>query len=144
MAGTAARSGGVYRKGIIREGRLVGVILLGVRRGEDGYRRMIEEGIDVEPLRRRLLDPEGDPLPDARGAPDSRGTLTCGPNPRSNRSEPLPGVSDPILTSDLQKADAVVGGLRGSGESIKMQRGIAYAHVSREKCRPSSSRFGDG
>jgi len=71
VAGTAARSGGVYRKGIIREGRLVGVILLGVRRGEDGYRRTIEEGIDVEPLRRRLLDPEGDPLPDARGAPDS-------------------------------------------------------------------------
>jgi NAD(P)H-nitrite reductase large subunit len=58
----------VYRKTILRDGRLVGALLLGDRRGEEGLRRMIEEGVDAEPLRRRLLDPEGDPLPDPRGA----------------------------------------------------------------------------
>jgi len=54
----------VYRKVLIRDGRLVGALLMGDVRGYQGLRRIIDQAIDVEPLRRRLLDPEEDLLPD--------------------------------------------------------------------------------
>ena len=46
----------IYRKLLLRDGRLIGVLLIGDRRGARTFKRLIDLQIDLSPVRARLLD----------------------------------------------------------------------------------------
>ncbi len=52
------RKNDVYQKMVIRDGRLVGFILIGAIDRAGIYTGLIREGIDIRPFRHRLLDPD--------------------------------------------------------------------------------------
>jgi nitrite reductase (NADH) large subunit len=49
---------GIYKKVVIREGRVVGAILLGDRSDLQAVNRMVSQGIDVSAVADRMLEPE--------------------------------------------------------------------------------------
>lgn len=55
------RAAGRYRKVVLREGRVVGAILLNDQERASSIRRLIEQGVDVSAYADRLLDDDFDP-----------------------------------------------------------------------------------
>jgi nitrite reductase (NADH) large subunit len=51
---------GIYKKLVIRQGKVVGAILLGDRTDAAAVNRLITQGVDVEPVADRLFDPAFD------------------------------------------------------------------------------------
>ena len=49
---------GVYKKVVVREGRVVGAILLGDRSDLQAVNRLVSQGIDVSAIADRMLQPE--------------------------------------------------------------------------------------
>ena len=54
------RARGIYRKLVLREGRIVGAILLGDRKRVSAVSKLITQGTDVSAYRDRLLDDDFD------------------------------------------------------------------------------------
>lgn len=52
-----AQDGSVYRKFVLRDGKMVGAILLGTKKDVNKVSRIIKEGTPVDPFRDRLSDP---------------------------------------------------------------------------------------
>jgi nitrite reductase (NADH) large subunit len=119
--------GGIrYRKVIVRDGRLVGALLLGqrkeqVRRNGRLYKRLIDEGVEVGEIAGRLLDPYFDlngwlNTATLTAKPQSAAPALDLPSPAEmkksqflknpNPQSPIPNLQSPIPIQQLQIANA--------------------------------------